>query len=72
MSVWDDFRAEREAEVEAFNAAEAAKSPEQVAAEAQAIADAAEARHREGVRLGWWDEAGTVLVEQPEEEQEAD
>jgi hypothetical protein len=68
MSIWDELDAEKEAEVAAFRAAEAAKTPEQKEAERLAAEARAEAAHQEGVRLGWWDAEGNSLAVETDEE----
>ncbi len=70
MSIWDELDAEKEAEIAAFRAAEAAKTPEQKEAERLAAEARAEASHQEGVRLGWWDEEGNLLVTETDDEDE--
>jgi hypothetical protein len=73
MSIWDELDAEKEAEIAAFRAAEAAKTPEQKEAERIAAENRAQAAHDEGVRLGWWDEEGNSLaVETDDEDEEED
>jgi len=68
MSIWDELDAEKEAEVAAFRAAEAAKTPEQKEAERVAAGARAEAAHQNGVRLGWWDAEGNILTVETDEE----
>jgi hypothetical protein len=68
MSIWDELDAEKEAEIAAFRAAEAAKTPEQKEAERLAAEARAEADHQKGVRLGWWDAEGNSLAVETDEE----
>jgi len=68
MSIWDELNAEKEAEIAAFRAAEAAKTPEQKEAERLAAEARAEASHQEGARLGWWDAEGNSLAVETDEE----